>query len=157
MILIDIDKQVLFLKNDSDEIMTMYAISSAKNGVGEKRGSEQTPRGRHVICEKIGENMPIFTVFSARKPTGETYSRELESQFPARDWILSRILWLAGDDVNVNVGGDVDTRSRFIYIHGTNDEAHIGIPNSHGCIRMRNSDVIALFDQVSVGQSVYIV
>lgn len=156
MIRINIAEQTLSLQDDFHKVTKTYSISSAKNGVGEQNGSEKTPKGRHVICEKIGENMPILTVFSARKPTGERYSRELAEQFPGRDWILSRILWLAGEEWGVNLGGEVDTRSRFIYIHGTNDEAHIGTPNSHGCIRMCNEDVVDLFERVSVGESVYI-
>ncbi|OGT40985.1 MAG: peptidase, partial [Gammaproteobacteria bacterium RIFCSPHIGHO2_12_FULL_40_19] len=124
--------------------------------VGEKKGSYQTPRGHHIICEKIGADLPIFTVFQARKPTGEIFSPELEKQFPDRDWILSRILWLAGTEAGVNCGGDVDTQQRFIYIHGTNDEKNMGTPNSHGCIRMRNSDVIELFDRVILGMPAHI-
>ena len=156
MIQIDVRKQTLLLKNGRHELLAEYPISTAKNGSGEKQGSEKTPRGAHVIAEKIGENMPIFTVFRARVPTDEIYSAELEKQCPDRDWILSRILWLSGTESGFNCDGDVDTKSRFIYIHGTHDEKNIGIPNSHGCIRMRNQDVIALFDQVSVGETVLI-
>src|SRR3990167_1409237 len=155
-ILINIIKQTLFLKNADDHIIAQYPISTAKNGVGEKKGSYQTPRGHHIICEKIGADLPIFTVFQARKPTGEIFSPELEKQFPDRDWILSRILWLAGTEAGVNCGGDVDTPQRFIYIHGTNDEKNMGTPNSHGCIRMRNSDVIELFDRVILGMPAHI-
>ena len=155
-IYIDIAKQTLFLKNANDEIIAKYLISTAKNGVGEKTGSYQTPRGQHVICEKIGADLPIFTVFHARKPTGEIFSAVLEKQFPNRDWILSRILWLSGVEIGVNCGDDIDTKNRFIYIHGTSDEKNIGIPNSHGCIRMRNVDVIDLFDRVILGESVSI-
>lgn len=155
-ILIDIAKQLLQLRNADDILLAEYPISSALKGVGEKQGSYQTPRGRHVIAEKIGENMPIFTVFSARKPTGEIFSDALSSQYPDRDWILSRILWLEGVEEGVNRGGDVDSRSRYIYIHGTNEENDIGVPRSHGCIRMRNVDVIDLFDRVSVGDAVLI-
>lgn len=156
MIEINTAKQIISLKNAINEIIAEYPISTGKNGLGEKQGSEKTPRGKHIICEKIGENMPIFTVFRARVPTGEIYSAALEKQFPDRDWILSRILWLSGTEAGFNYGGDVDTKSRFIYIHGTNDEKNIGVPNSHGCIRMRNQDVIALFDQVSVSEVVLI-
>lgn len=156
MIIIDTKTQQLFLKNTADKMIAQYPISSAKNGLGEKQGSEKTPRGKHIVVEKIGEDKPIFTVFRARVPTGELYSAELEKQFPDRDWILSRILWLSGTEAGFNCGGDVDTKSRYIYIHGTNDEKNIGIPNSHGCIRMRNQDVIALFDQVSVEEVVLI-
>lgn len=154
MILINIPIQKLYLKDLNDVILAEYPISTALNGVGEKNGSNQTPRGKHIIAEMIGDKMPIFTVFSSRKPTGEIFSEKLLKQFPDRDWILSRILWLAGTEPGKNSGGDVDTKSRYIYIHGTNDEKNIGTPNSHGCIRMRNQDVIDLFDAVKVGDVV---
>ncbi|MCX7125815.1 MAG: L,D-transpeptidase, partial [Gammaproteobacteria bacterium] len=92
-------------------------------------------------------NMPIFSVFCVRKPTGEIWSEALEKQFPERDWILSRILWLHGPQTSLD---------RYIYIHGTNDEKNIQTPNSHGCIRMINADVINLFEKVSVGEEVFI-
>ena len=147
MIQIDVRKQTLLLKNGRHELLAEYPISTAKNGSGEKQGSEKTPRGAHVIAEKIGENMPIFTVFRARVPTDEIYSAELEKQCPDRDWILSRILWLNGSQTSLD---------RYIYIHGTHDEKNIGVPHSHGCIRMRNQDVIDLFERVEVGQNVLI-
>lgn len=155
MIFVDIATQKLILQN-SDAIIAIYPISSAKKGLGEKKNSYQTPRGRHIICEKIGDKMPIFMVFRARKSTGEIFSEELVKQFPDRDWILSRILWLSGVEPKFNQGGDVDTKERFIYIHGTHDEKNIGVPNSHGCIRMRNQDVITLFERVQVGELVQI-
>ena len=155
-LLIDIPQQILSLHSITNECLVQYPISTAKNGPGEKNGSFKTPRGRHTIAEKIGENMPIFTVFSARKPTGEIFSEALAKQFPHRDWILTRILWLAGAEPGVNCAGDVDTQSRLIYIHGTNDEKNIGTPHSQGCIRMRNADVIELFDRVLVGEVVVI-
>ncbi|OGT33526.1 MAG: peptidase [Gammaproteobacteria bacterium RIFCSPHIGHO2_02_FULL_39_13] len=155
MILIDTAAQTLALKNDNTIIAT-YSISSAAKGLGEKKNSFQTPRGKHIICEKIGDKMPIFTVFRARKPTGEIFSEKLVKQFPDRDWILTRILWLSGMEPGFNWGGDVDTRSRFIYIHGTDDEVSIGTPKSHGCIRMRNQDIIELYAQVLVGDHITI-
>jgi len=155
-ILIDISKQKLFIKTPNDKIIAEYIISTALNGPGEKNGSNQTPRGRHIISEKIGSDLPIFTVFSSRKPTGEIWSLNLEKKFPNHDWILSRILWLSGTEDGINCGGDVDTKLRYIYIHGTHDEKNIGTPNSHGCIRMKNADVIDLFDRVNVGDNVYI-
>lgn len=157
MIEIHIATQTLCLKSPDGNVVATYLISTAKNGVGEISGSEKTPRGRHIIGEKIGDNMPMFTVFHARKPTGEIYSAALAKAFPDRDWILSRILWLSGSEEGFNCGGDVDTRSRFIYIHGTHDEENMGTPRSHGCIRMRNRDVMQLFDQVSVGHEVLII
>ena len=141
-IIINISEQLLYL-NESQK----YTISSAKNGLGELKGSEKTPRGPHIIHEKIGDKLPIFTVFSARKPTGEIWSQKLSAAFPNRDWILSRILWLNGSQTSLD---------RYIYIHGTHDEKNIGVPHSHGCIRMRNQDVIDLFERVEVGQNVLI-
>ncbi len=155
-ILIHIPSQTLQLNNANNITIAEYPISTALKGPGEKNGSHQTPRGEHIICEKIGDNMPIFTVFSARIPTGEIFNEALSQQFPKRDWILSRILWLSGIEAGINCGGDVDTKARFIYIHGTNDEKNIGTPNSHGCIRMINTDMIDLFDRVRVGERVYI-
>ena len=155
-ILITISKQKLYLKNTNDNIIAEYSISSSAKGVGEKNESFQTPRGNHIICEKIGDKMPIFTVFRARKHTGEIFNEALSQQFPDRDWILSRILWLSGTEDGFNCGGDVDTKNRFIYIHGTSDEKNIGTPNSHGCIRMKNADVMELFERVSVGEVVFL-
>ncbi len=133
------------------------AVSTARNGAGERAGSHCTPRGLHQIRAKIGGGCPAGTVFVARRPTGEIYSAELARRFPGRDWILSRILWLSGLEVGRNRLGEVDTMRRFIYIHGCPDTEPMGIPLSHGCIRMRNADVIALFDRVSVGTRVSIV
>lgn len=155
-IIIQISRQMLFLKDDTDHCIAEYAISTAKNGAGEKKDSEKTPRGLHYICEKIGDQLPIFTVFQARKPTGEIFTPRLAAQFPERDWILSRILWLSGMEPNINCGGDVDTRARYIYIHGTHDEKNIGTPQSHGCIRMKNTDMIELFQRVAVCDTVLI-
>jgi L,D-transpeptidase YbiS len=126
-------------------VIRQYSISSAKKGVGEQQGSEQTPRGHHIVRAKIGANLPINTVFKARRPTGEIYSAELAEQNANRDWILTRILWLSGCEVGKNRGGNCDTMRRYIYIHGTPDSEPMGIPASHGCIRMRNTDLAELF------------
>lgn len=135
---------------------TSFPISSAQRGAGQQAGSYQTPLGRHVIRAKIGRDAPSGAVFVGRRPTGEIYSAELASQFPQRDWILSRILWLSGLEKGFNRLGRVDTMRRYIYIHGTPDSEPMGIPASHGCIRMRNADVIRLFDLVSAGTPVEI-
>lgn len=119
-------------------------------------GSECTPRGCHVIGEKIGADELINTVFVGRLPTGEIYRPELRKNFPQRDWILTRILWLNGCEPGVNLGGQCDTRDRYIYIHGAPDDVEMGRPGSHGCVRMCNRDVIRLFDLVSVGTHVNI-
>ena len=130
--------------------IAQFIISSALKGAGEIQGSEQTPRGQHIIRAKIGQNQPINSVFKARRPTGEIYNAQLAAQFPTRDWILTRIMWLSGCEEGKNRGGQCDTMRRYIYIHGTPDTEPMGIPKSHGCIRMRNEDIIQLFDLVPV-------
>lgn len=147
VILISISRQRLELK-DHSEIFRSFVVSTANNGPGERMGSECTPRGWHRVRAKIGAGMPLMTVFAGRRPTGEIYSRELAAKFPARDWILTRILWLSGLEAHHNRYGNVDTAWRYIYIHGSPDEEIAGQPNSHGCIRMKNSDVVELFDFV---------
>ncbi len=133
-----------------------YSISTGKNGAGEVNGSGQTPRGQHIIRAKIGSGAPANTVFVGRRPTGEIYSLPLREQFPERDWMLTRILWLSGLEVGKNRLGNVDTMQRYIYIHGTPDDVKMGIPGSKGCIRMRNSDVIELFEMVIPLTPIYI-
>ena len=96
------------------------------------------------------------TVFVGRRPTGEVYNAQLASQYPRRDWILSRILWLCGRESGQNRGAGVDSFRRFIYIHGTPDSEPMGVPRSHGCVRMRNSDIVELFDLVEPGTCVLI-
>ncbi|HNA21087.1 MAG TPA: L,D-transpeptidase [Agitococcus sp.] len=132
------------------QIIAQFIISSALKGAGEIQGSEQTPRGQHIIRAKIGQNQPINSVFKARRPTGEIYNAQLAIQFPTRDWILTRIMWLSGCELGKNRGGQCDTMRRYIYIHGTPDTEPMGTPKSHGCIRMRNEDIIQLFDLVPV-------
>jgi lipoprotein-anchoring transpeptidase ErfK/SrfK len=141
---------------DGDMLIREYPVSTAKNGLGERNGSYCTPRGRHRIAEKIGAGLPSYAVFKAREPTGEVWSPELDGKKPNCDWILSRILWLEGMEEGKNRGGMVDSHSRYIYIHGTNEEHQIGKPVSHGCIRMKNADVADLFELVEVGTEVRI-
>ncbi len=133
---------------DEDSLLKEYVVSTAKKGVGEKYGSEQTPRGWHIIRSKIGADLPINTVFIRRRPTGEIYTPELRKQFPERDWILTRILWLSGLELKKNRLGSVDSMRRKIYIHGTPDDVVMGIPGSRGCVRMHNQDIIELFDKI---------
>ena len=154
-IIINIALQQLTLQSN-ERVIRQYSISSAKKGVGEQQGSEQTPRGRHIVRAKIGANLPLNTVFKARRPTGEIYSAELADQSPNRDWILTRILWLSGCEVGKNRGGNCDTMRRYIYIHGTPDSEPMGIPASHGCIRMRNVDLAELFTLTPIYTSVII-
>ncbi len=125
-----------------------YPVSTAKNGLGEKNGSFCTPRGRHIVRAKIGAGQPLGAVFVRRRPTGEVWSPDLHAKYPGRDWMLTRILWLSGCEVGKNRLGDVDTMRRMIYIHGAPDSAEMGAPGSHGCIRMRNADVVDLFERV---------
>lgn len=134
-----------------------YAVSTARNGAGERNGSECTPRGRHRIEEKIGDAAPRGAVFVGRAPTGEVCTPERFDAEPERDWILTRILWLGGCEPGRNQGGEVDTLARTIYIHGCPDALPLGVPGSHGCIRMANEDVVDLFDRVEVGTPVEIV
>lgn len=132
-------------------------VSTAKNGVGQRAGSECTPLGQHRIRAKIGAGAPENTVFVGRRATGEIFSPALADKFPQRDWILTRILWLCGNQPGFNRGGDVDTQRRYIYLHGAPDSHAMGQPSSHGCVKMRNRDIIALFDLVQVGTQVDIV
>ena len=145
---VDVPTQTLILKDGGGQIVMQTKISTARNGVGETSGSEKTPRGAHYVRAKIGAGQPANTVFISRRPTGEIYSRELRTAFPNRDWILTRILWLCGLEPGINRRGTVDTMRRYIYIHGSPDSAAMGKPGSIGCVRMRNADVIELFDLV---------
>jgi adenylate cyclase len=133
-----------------------YTVSTSGNGLGEQNGSGQTPRGRHKIRAMIGRGAPSRSVFVCRRPTGEVHSNELAAAHPNRDWILTRILWLSGLEPGKNRLGAVDTMRRFIYIHGTPDESVLGRPGSKGCIRMRNEDIVELFDAVKPGIEVLI-
>jgi lipoprotein-anchoring transpeptidase ErfK/SrfK len=142
--------------SDGDMLIREYPVSTAANGVGERSGSHCTPRGRHRIAAKIGAGAPLGAAFKARQPTGEIWTPELDAENPGRDWILTRILWLAGLEPGRNQGGEVDSQARYIYIHGTGEEQRLGTPASHGCIRMRNADVAELFDLVEVDTEVRI-
>jgi lipoprotein-anchoring transpeptidase ErfK/SrfK len=147
-IVIDASRQELALF-EGERVLKRYPVSTAKNGLGEKNGSFRTPRGRHIIRAKIGSGQPENTVFVRRRPTGETWSRELNEKYPGRDWMLTRLLWLSGCEPGRNRLGDVDTMRRYIYIHGSPDTAEMGKPGSIGCIRMRNRDIVELFDLVA--------
>lgn len=151
-VVIDLAQQTLSLPKHNK----FYVISSGKNGIGEQENSGKTPRGWHRVAQKVGENAPQNSVFIARQPTGEVYDQQLAQQFPQRDWILSRILWLDGLEQGFNHGERCDTFKRYIYIHGTPDTEPMGIPMSHGCIRMKNDEIIELFDLISEDALVYI-
>lgn len=152
---IDIKEQEL-RAYEGAQCVLRYSISTALNGVGQQKNSGCTPSGRHYVRAKIGAGKATGAVFIGRRPTGEIYSDELGEAYPNRDWILSRILWLCGQEVGKNRLGNVDTMARYIYIHGTPDSEPMGIPLSHGCIRMRNTDVISLFQWCPVGCPVFI-
>src|SRR3990167_8907677 len=147
---VDIDMHKMVILNEGHPIQE-YTISTAKNGVGEQRGSEQTPCGWHVIRAKVGAHCPPNTVFVSRRPTGEIFNPNMRTLFPERDWILTRILWLSGLEVGKNRLGLVDTMRRYIYIHGAPDTESLGVPGSIGCIRMGNRDIVELFDLVPAG------
>jgi L,D-transpeptidase YbiS len=152
---IDIGRQRLWLR-EGGAAVSEYMISTARNGPGEDNGSGCTPRGWHVIRAKIGDGMPPGSVFVGRRPTGEIYDQSLAQAYPKRDWILTRILWLSGLEVGFNRLGQRDTMRRYIYIHGCPDATVLGQPGSAGCVRMRNSELIALFDRVPSGTPVLI-
>lgn len=153
---ISLAEQVLRLFGDDGRLVRTWPVSTAANGPGEREGSGCTPRGRHVVRARIGAGAPAGAVFRGRRPTGEVWSPELAARHPGRDWILSRILWLSGREPGFNRLGGVDSMRRYIYIHGTPDDQPMGVPLSHGCVRMRNADVIELFDLVPPGTEVLI-
>jgi lipoprotein-anchoring transpeptidase ErfK/SrfK len=153
---IRIPAQELELLDDAGNVLRRYPVSTGANGMGEESGSLCTPRGRHIIRAKIGKGQPTGMVFVRRRPTGEIYTPQLGAQHPGRDWILTRILWLSGCEAGYNRLGTCDTMRRYIYIHGTPDETVLGKPGSRGCIRMRNADLLELFDLVDAGTEVTI-
>ena len=153
---ISISYQTLTLFDDFGSVKSKYPVSTATNGAGCEKDSGCTPLGAHIIRAKIGAGAAPNTVFVGRRPTGEICTPELMAQYPNRDWILTRILWLSGTEIGKNRLGNVDSMQRYIYIHGTPDSTDMSKIGSHGCIRMRNSDVIALFDLVEAGTIVVI-
>lgn len=148
------DQTLSLLENDLE--LQKWSVSTAKNGAGEETGSECTPRGLHEIRAKIGAGCKENTVFVGRRPTGEIYTPALGKAYPDRDWILTRILWLRGCEPGKNRFGNVDSMRRFIYIHGCPDSEPMGQPLSHGCVRMRNCELVQLFDMISIGDHVLI-
>lgn len=154
---ISIPQQTLRLFDNFGGVKATYLISSAANGVGCEKNSGCTPLGKHVIRAKVGKDAPLNAVFVGRRATGEICTPALMAAFPNRDWILTRILWLSGKEIGKNRLGNVDTMQRYIYIHGSPDSAEMGKIGSHGCIRMRNADIVELFDMVDVGTTVQII
>jgi L,D-transpeptidase YbiS len=155
LIRVSIDEQRLQLRADGVIDMDV-AIATAANGPGEVQHSECTPRGWHIIRAKIGAGCAVNSVFVGRRPTGEIYTPSLRASAPGRDWMLTRLLWLSGLERGRNRLGNVDSMRRYIYIHGCPDEDAMGVPSSHGCVKMRNDDVIELFERVPAGTKVLI-
>ncbi|NHA15245.1 L,D-transpeptidase [Thioalkalivibrio sp. XN279] len=154
-IFVDLAAQSLTLARP-DQASLAWPVSTSREGPGETRDSGCTPRGRHVVRARIGAGLPRGAVLVGRRPTGEIWSPALARAHPERDWILSRILWLSGLEPGRNRLGTLDTMRRYIYIHGTPDDQPMGVPASHGCIRMRNDDVIELFELAPAGTEVLI-
>ena len=154
-IVIDTDNQRLYLIQ-GEQVLAAYPVSTAKKGLGNRNNSYQTPTGTHRICRKYGKDAPIGTIFRARRNTGKIAKIYTDKTDTPKDYVTTRILRLEGMESGVNKGRGVDSYRRMIYIHGTPEEGLIGRPASHGCIRMKNRDVIALFDAVPVGTLVEI-
>lgn len=154
LIRVDIDCQRLDVLFRS-ALRASYSISSSRYGVGQSNGSLRTPLGIHRVSEMFGNNEPLGRVFKARQPQQEIVQPGEKSK--SEDIITSRIIWLEGLQFGFNRGGDCDSHDRYIYIHGTHDEARIGQPASIGCIRMKNSDVAVLYEMIEVGDLVVVV
>jgi len=155
IIFVSIDAQKLYLIK-KNIIIKSYSISSSEYGIGNKNGSNKTPLGLHTIARKIGEKTPINGRMIARVFTGETSIIYIDSSRSKTDDITSRILWLQGEEDGINKGENIDSFKRYIYIHGTSEEGLIGQPASHGCIRLKNKDVIDLYKDVAIGTLVLI-
>jgi len=154
ILFVDTQQQLLSYVSPSIDPTQNYPISTSKFGLGQQQDSYQTPAGIHKIAQKIGAMEPLGRVFKAREPMPEIcLAEDYNGQ---EDIISTRILWLEGLQPDLNCGGGVDSFQRYIYIHGTPDEEHIGQPASIGCVRMRNLDILELFDQVEVGDLVVI-
>ncbi len=154
---VHVPSQTLTLRDSHGQLLIQARVATARNGIGERNGSECTPCGRHIIRVKIGAGQPANTVFVSRRPTGELYTPEMRAVYPDRDWILTRILWLSGLELGKNRLDEVDTMRRYIYIHGCPDDDPMGVPSSRGCIKMRNHEIIELFERVEPGTPVDII
>ena len=138
---------------EGDRIIFSYPCSTASRGTGNREGSYQTPLGWHEVGERFGEKLPFGAIFNERKPTGQAWQRDKPTD---KDLVLTRILWLRGLEPGVNTGKGIDSHDRYIYIHGTPAEEKLGTPASWGCVRLSNSDVIAVFEQCPSGTRVLI-
>ena len=154
-IVINIDKQRLYVVA-ARQVVCEYPVSTSRFGVGQNEGSYHTPTGLHCVQEKIGAHAAAGEIFETRVRTNKFALIENDKADIQKDCITSRILWLAGLEDGINKGANVDSHARYIYIHGTNAEGHIGQPASEGCIRMKNNDVIDLFDRVDISSLVII-
>ena len=156
-IIVNIADQRLTLFDDQGAELKHYPVSTSRFGTGSENGSHKTPLGLHRIKDKIGAAMPIYEVLDGRLPKGNLFELQEQGAELPEDVITSRIMWLEGMEPGRNCGGYVDTYNRYIYIHGTSDEANIGKPTSIGCIRMLNEDVVDLFRLVDTGTEVEII
>ncbi len=153
---INVTQQQLKLLDEDGKLIQQYPVSTSKYGTGSENGSEKTPLGLHRIKDKLGGAMPVNEVYINRVPHGSLEECQQRGDNLPDDVIMSRILWLEGMEPGRNQGGYVDTYQRYIYIHGSNHEDSIGTPESIGCIRMRNQDVVDLYRLVEVGSEVLI-
>lgn len=156
MLDISLAQQRLWLRGPAGEVLADYPVSTAQAGAGEQQNSGCTPRGWHRIRACIGAGLDARAVLKGRRPTGEVWTPALNAAFPQRDWILGRILWLCGEQPGFNRGGSVDSQRRYIYLHGTPDDQPLGMPLSHGCIRLHPEAMMDLFAQVQPGMKVLI-
>ncbi len=156
VLVVRVDQQRLYVLEPGHPV-EQFPVSTAERGVGSREGSEQTPLGLHRVAQRIGDAAPAGTIFRGRSDTGEIAPILSEpGQRGPGDRITSRILWLEGLEEGLNRGGEVDSLARYIYIHGTDEEGRIGMPASHGCVRMRNQDIVALFPRVPLHSLVLI-
>lgn len=154
---LEIDTRAQSLRiREGGEVVAEFPVSTGVAGTGQQEGSGQTPLGWHYVRAAIGAGQPPGTVFRGRRPTGERFSPALAAAHPGRDWILTRILWLCGLERGHNRGGDVDSQRRYIYLHGTPPDEPMGEPRSHGCVRLRDADLLAVFDAAPPGTPVWL-
>lgn len=153
---VGVHSQQLALYDERGVPVRQYVVSTASKGVGERVNSYQTPRGWHKVCERIGDGVARDTIIYRRQITPWLYTPQLHAEYPTKDWILTRILWLCGQEPGVNQGGDVDSYDRAIYLHGAGEHVAFGTPTSRGCVRMRGDDIIDLYDITANGIDVFI-
>ncbi len=153
--LVKVDEQRLYVL-EGQACLATYPVSTSRYGTGEKQDSYKTPRGVHCVAEKIGADAGFAEIFQSRKRTHRIAEIEPGETRTDEELITSRILWLAGLEEGVNRGSGVDSHARYIYIHGTHEEGLIGQPASVGCVRMKNRDVMELFDRLEVSSLVII-